>query len=112
MLEVELGLGRVVPHDEAVGDEPLLDRRDGAEDARVVGRQEAGRGDQQQAGVELLRAIGDDEAVELGVEALGADIGMDHLAQRPPRPRPGRRGRIPAIMRTPRSKATQAITFE
>ena len=45
---------RVVAQHEAVLDQLALDRRDRADDARIVGRQEADQRDQQQARVQLL----------------------------------------------------------
>ena len=58
--------------------------RDGAHDARVVGRQETGGGDQQQAAVEPLRAVGLHEAAQLGVVAVGADVVVDLPRHRAP----------------------------
>src|SRR5690606_20838405 len=51
----------------------------GAGHARIVAGQEADSGNQKQARIDLLRAVGPDEAVELLVEALLADFFMDGL---------------------------------
>ena len=82
-VDVLVGVG-LVSTDEAVGDEPLLDRLDGADDARVIGRQEADRCEHEQARVEQLRAVVLGERVELRVEALLADLRVDFVAQLPP----------------------------
>ena len=88
-----------------------LDRRDGAEDARVGRRQEADQRQQQQAGVELLRTVGLHEAAALGVEA--ARQTSSWMSSRMSRQRSSGPGRPnSSALLIARSKATQAITLE
>ena len=77
-------LAGIVPQHESVPHHVFFDRRDGAANARVRGRQEAHRRQQQDAGIEQLRAIGFDERIQPGIKALFADIAMDGIAQPPP----------------------------
>ena len=78
-----LVLGVVAQH-EAVPHQGAADRVDGADYARIILRQEAHMGDQQQARVEALRAVGLHEAVQLRIEPLGADLGVDLVADLAP----------------------------
>ena len=68
-----VGLG-LVAGDEAVVQQRALDRVDGADDARVVAGQEPDDRHHQHRGVELLGPVRLGERVELGVEALVADL--------------------------------------
>ena len=58
------------------------------------------------------RAVRLRERAELGVEALAAHLGVDLVAQRAPAVDRALRARAPRSLRTARSNATQAITFE
>ena len=53
-------------------------------DAWIIGREKADQWQQQQAGIELLRAIGLHKGVQLRVEALAAHLLMQSLAVRMP----------------------------
>src|SRR5690554_6376583 len=75
---------RAVAQDEAVHQELALDRGHRAEDARIVGRQEAHDRYKQEARIELLASEALREGVAAAVEALFADRGVHALAQRAP----------------------------
>ena len=78
------GFARVVPQHKAVSHHIFLDRRDGAANARVRGRKETHRRQQQDAGIEHLRTIGFNESVLPGIKAVFADIATNRIAQSPP----------------------------
>src|SRR5437764_287931 len=61
-----------------------LDRRNRARDPRIVARQEADEREEQQARVEVFRAVGLHERSELLVEAVLADLVVNTLAQSTP----------------------------
>jgi hypothetical protein len=82
-VDERLVVGAVAVDERAVG-ELALDCLDGAADARVLGWQEPGGPDQQEAGVEFARAVGLGEGVPFGVVALAADLGVDPVADLPP----------------------------
>ena len=65
---VDAGVGRVAQH-EAVDHQLALDGLDGAAHARIVGRQEAHLRNQEQAGVQMRRAVRLHERVASRVEA-------------------------------------------
>ena len=62
-------LAGIVPQHKPVAHHVFFDRRDGAAHARVRRRQEAHRRQQQDAGVEQLRAVGLDERILLVIKA-------------------------------------------
>ena len=62
----------------------LLDRLKRSANPRVLGRQKANQGDQQQAGIEPLRAVGLHKAIEITVETAVADLGTDFAGDLPP----------------------------
>ena len=101
----------LVAHDQAVPGERAADRLDRAHDAFVLGGQEADQRDQQQARVQTLRAVRLDERLQLGVEAVGADVGVDLLADRAPAVDRARASQLSHV-RIARSNATHAMTFE
>ena len=75
---VVAGLGTVAQEKAVFGQVPPngVNR---ADHARVVMRQEADPGDQQQAGVEFGAAVGLDEGVPFFVEAACHDVGMEFV---------------------------------
>src|SRR3954471_9736803 len=79
-----LRLGAVVAEHEAIDEQALLDRRDGALHARIVRGKESDDRDHEHARVELPGAIRLHEGVQPGVEALLADLVVYLLAQRAP----------------------------
>ena len=104
----------LVPTDEAFVDQLLLDGGDRANDAGILGREEAHRPEHQQAGVEQLRPVGLREGVELDIEAFVTHLGMNPVPQLCPVGDVGCSGKkwCSCASRTARSKATQAMTFE
>src|SRR5206468_8854321 len=69
-----LGLAGVVAQHQTIDQKLAFDRRDRAAHARILRRQEAELGDQQQAGIEVTRAVALDEAAEIAIETLAADV--------------------------------------
>src|SRR4051812_40839110 len=61
-----------------------FDRGQRAADARIIRRQESHRRQQQDAGIEHLRAIGLDEGIQFEIKSSRADVEMDGIAQRAP----------------------------
>jgi hypothetical protein len=102
-----VGVVRAVAEHEAVPEQLALDRLDRPADARIRSRQEADEWDQQEARVELRRAVRLRERAELLVEALLADLSVDPLTQVAPV-----LDAAVETVRTARSNATHAITFE
>src|SRR5262245_31210680 len=74
----------VVTQQEAIDEQSLLDGRDRAAYARVVRWKEAHCRQQQQTGVEFLRAIRLHEGAKLLIEAVFADLVRNDLAQPAP----------------------------
>src|SRR5262245_34807200 len=72
-------LVRAVAHHEAVDRQLALDRFHGPFDARIAAWQEADDRDQEQARVELARAVVLDERVTARVIAVPAHVGVDAL---------------------------------
>jgi len=88
-----VGARCVVPQDESIDQEVLLDRGDGASHPGIIERQKAYGRNQQETRVELRRSVGLNEAAEAGVEAARADLIVNRLAQRAPSgQRPGESG--------------------
>ena len=79
-----LARGRVAQDEAVRGGQLALDRLDGADHPLVVRRQEAHLRDEQQRGVQLLRAVGLREGVALLVVALLAHVPVDVVAQLAP----------------------------
>src|SRR5262249_16234846 len=77
---------RLVTPDQAIAQQPPLDCLDGAAHARVLGRKKTHQWQQQNAGIEVLRAVGAHERAKRAVEAAAAYILMYALAQTPPAP--------------------------
>ena len=106
-------VGRRIALHEPVDHQLALDGIDGADDPRIVGREEPDAGEHEQAGVELVGSVVLDEAVLLLVEALLADLGLHLVGEGAPSL--GRAARyVPSAPRssTARSNATHAITFD
>ena len=80
---IDLRLRRVTQQ-KAVDQKLALDRPYGRFHARIVDRQEAGHGHEQQAGVERLAAVILHEGVAPGVPTLLADLRVDGFACAPP----------------------------
>ncbi|KQR46764.1 hypothetical protein ASF82_04915 [Frigoribacterium sp. Leaf164] len=80
---VDARLGAVAQQ-QAVLQEVVLDRSDGAEHPRVVGGDEAHLGELQQRGVDLGRAVVLGVRAPVGVPALLLDLGTDLVAEAPP----------------------------
>ena len=74
----------VVAHDKTVAEEVAFDRRDGLLDARIRHRQKSNARQQQQIGVEQLRAVSLGENAELFVEAALAYVMENLVAQLAP----------------------------
>src|SRR5215472_10497901 len=77
-------LARPVAEHEALVKELPLDCLDRAPNARVGCGEEADEGEQQEAGVKLLRAVRLRERAELGIEAAFADVPVNLVADRAP----------------------------
>src|SRR5690348_16489761 len=80
---VDVGLG-LEAQQEAILQELALERLDGADDARVGGRQEAAQGYEEETGVEALASVVLRECIERGVEPLATHLvedGLPSLAQ-------------------------------
>src|SRR5439155_12188111 len=75
---------RIMPQHKTVAHHIGLDGGDRAANPRVGWRQKPYRRQQQDAGVEQLRAIRIEERIKPGVKALFADVAMDRVAQFPP----------------------------
>ena len=102
-----------VAQHEAVLHQLALDRGDGAAHARVVRRQEADQRHQQQARVEVARAVGLHEGVAAGSKPLAADVGVDGVARARASDRTGPRSPNCLGTLAPRGRtATHAITLE
>src|ERR1700688_3800103 len=74
----------LVAADETIDQEALLDRLQRAEHTRFIRRQESDRGQEQQAGVELLRSVGLHKASKFQIEAPPAHLVVDFRRHRPP----------------------------
>jgi len=77
-------LPRIVTKHEAVSHQVVLDCGDGTFDPRIVGGQEAQGRKQQKARVEVRQAVSCRERVVGAVEAAGANVRMNLVANRPP----------------------------
>src|SRR6266481_7987285 len=77
-------LAGIVPQHKSVAHHIFLDRLDRTANAGVGRRQEAYRGQQQDAGVEQLRSVGFDKRVLLAIKTLVANFATDGIAQCPP----------------------------
>src|SRR5262249_58909553 len=74
------GIFGFVPQNEfAVDQQPVLDRSKRSLDPRIVGGKKTDERKQQQAGVEPLGAVGLHKAIELAVESVLTDLGMDFV---------------------------------
>ena len=74
-----------VPQNEFILDQKsFFDSPKRSADPRVLGRKKADHGDQQQAGIESLGAVGLHKAVKVLVETALADLGMDFVGYLPP----------------------------
>src|SRR5262249_40669801 len=74
----------VVAQHQAIDHQAALDGLDGRDDAGIARRKEPDGRQQQQAGVEFLRAIGTNECTEAGVETPRAHVGVDTIAHLAP----------------------------
>ena len=108
---VDVGLGAVAQQ-QAVVQQVVLERGDGAEHPRVVGRDEPDLRQLQQRGVDLGRAVVLHERVALGVEALSLDLAAQRVAQLDPAFDRARRARARVTARMPQSNAAQSIARE
>jgi len=82
---VDVMVAAVAEH-EAVDGEVTLDCGQRSDDARIPGRKESRHRNQQQAGIELPRAIALNEAPEARVVAVAAHVVVDASTQRTPLP--------------------------
>ena len=73
-----------MPQHKSIPHHVFFESSQGAANARVGGRQEPHRGQQQDTGIEQLRAVGLDERVLPGIKTLLADIAADLVAQASP----------------------------
>ena len=83
---VDAAFGFVAHDQPALVHEPTFDRHQRAANLGMIGRQEADERNLQQARVEPPRAIELNEAAQLLVEALGADLGVDLIGVLAPSP--------------------------
>ena len=104
-------MARIVASHEPIDDEVAFDRRDRAAHPRVGRGQEAGGRQQQQACVQLARAVRLDEGISRRVEGAAADLLVNRRAHTPPAIEESI-DTEPFAVRMPRSSATQAMTFE
>jgi len=77
-------LARVVPQHKAIAHHVPFDRGKRAFDPRVGRGKETHRRQEQDAGIQQLRAIGFDECVLLRIKTLVADVPADGIAQQLP----------------------------
>ena len=79
-----VGRACVVAEQKTVDEQPALDGVDGPSNARVVWRKKAHRGQQQQAGVELFRAVRLHEGSQLAIESALTDLVVNRLTDLAP----------------------------